>query len=354
MRMIEEQTIVTNPDILSENYVPANIPARETQIQELTFCLSPALKKKKPMHAWLHGKPGAGKTLIAKFILRKIEREAYVEGTYVNCWEQNSYYSVLDKLVRELRILGAEKLNTSFKLERLEACLGSRPFVIVLDEIDQPKRTERDSIIYNLCNIGNVGLICVCNSRTILYSMDGRIKSRLNSKQIELNPYTEDDLAYILEWRAELALYPSSWNKKTLAKIAELAEGDARVAIQTLKNAAYNAENGLSPRIKEKHIKEGYNAAKDLKKTYLLNKLTTHHRLLYDLVKEKKTIHSGQLWKVYLETCAKLKKQPIALRTFSEYINKLIELDLVQVDRALVRGKVRVFKVADIMCVFQY
>ena len=50
-------------------------------------------------------------------------------------------------------------------------------------------------------------------------------------------------------------------------------------------------------------------------------------------------------WKAYLEKCGELKKQPIALRTFSEYMNKLIELDLVQWDRALVRGKVRVFKV---------
>ena len=39
------------------------------------------------------------------------------------------------------------------------------------------------------------------------------------------------------------------------------------------------------------------------------------------------------------------KKNPIALRTFSEYMNKLIELDLVQWDHALVRGKVRAFKV---------
>jgi len=67
------------------------------------------------------------------------------------------------------------------------------------------------------------------------------------------------------------------------------------VAIQTLKSAALNAENDFSKEIKEKHIKEGYNAAKDFKMTYLLNKLTTHQRLLYNLVKEKKTIHSGQL-----------------------------------------------------------
>lgn len=124
-----------------------------------------------------------------------------------------------------------------------------------------------------------------------------------------------------------------------------MIEGDTRVAIQTLKNATINAENDLSSKIKDKHIKEGCSSAKDLKKTYLLNKLTTHHRLFYLLVKQNREIESGKLWKIYLEKCKKLKKQPIALRTYSEYMNKLIELDLVQWDRALVRGKVRVFKV---------
>lgn len=343
--MTEEPSIVTNPDLLDETYIPANIPVRESYISELTCCLRPALKKKKPMHAWLHGRPGTGKTLTSKFILRKIKAEAYVDGVYINCWEQNSYYSVLDKLVRELRILGAEKLNTSYKLERLEQFMGKKPFVIVLDEIDQPKRFERDSIIYNLCNIGNLGLICVCNSRTVLYSMDERIKSRLNAKQLEFNHYSESDLAFILKRRAELALCPGSWSEKTLNKIASLAEGDARVAIQTLKNAANNAENDLSKTIKEKHIKKGHNSVKIRNMTYLLDKLSSHHRLLYKLVKERKDIQSGELWKVYLSKCRKLKKQPIALRTYSEYMNKLIELDLVQWDRALVRGKVRVFKV---------
>lgn len=83
----------------------------------------------------------------------------------------------------------------------------------------------------------------------------------------------------------------------------------------------------------------GWNSAKNLKKTYLLNKLTLHHRLLYELVKENKEIKSGELWKIYLEKCKNLKTQPIALRTYSQYMNKLIEPDLVKWERALVRGK---------------
>lgn len=285
MRMIEEPTIVKNPDLLNESYIPADIPAREPHIKELSNCLASALKKKKPVHAWLHGKSGTGKTLIARFILRKIEREAYVQGIYINCWEQNSLHSVLDKFVRELRILGAEKLNTSFKLERLNRFIGKTPFIIVLDEIDQPSPGERNSIIYNLCNLGNIGLIYICNSRYVLFTMDDRIKSRLNARLIEFSPYNSSDLAYILEQRANFALHHHSWKKEILEEIAELAEGDVRAAIQTLKNAAYNAKNDLSWKIKEKHIEEDYNSAKDLKKTCLLKKLTTHRRLLYILVK---------------------------------------------------------------------
>jgi len=269
-----------------------------------------------------------------------------VKGVYINCWEHNSYYSVLDKLVRELRILGAEKLNTSFKLERLRQFMGNMPFLIVLDEIDMPKKMERNSIIYSLCNIGKVGLIFVCNSTDIFFSLDERIRSRLNAILIEFEAYTISELRHILKRRAELSLRPGSWSDNILKKIAEIAQGDARIAFQTLKNAAYYAENESSRKIVVKHIKEGYISARDLKKAYLLNKLTSHHKLLYKLVKEKIEIHSGKLWKAYLAKCRELKKQPIALRTYSEYMNKLIELDLVQWDRALVRGKVRVFKIS--------
>lgn len=345
--MAGERSIIVNPEILNETYILANIPARETHAEELLHCLRPAFEKKKPMHAWLFGEPGTGKTLLVKHVLRKMSKEALVSGIYINCWEQNSFYSVLDKLVRELRMLGAEKLNTSFKLERLKMFIGNRPFIIVLDEIDKPKREERDSILYNLCNIGNVGLVCVSNSRSALYSMDERIKSRLNARQIEFRPYAYEDLFFILKQRAELALGPGSWNEATLRKVAELAEGDARVAIQTLKNAAYAAEKDSDRAIAEKHIKEAFNSAKDLKKTYLLNKLTTHHRLLYEIVKERKEINSGELWEAYLARCRAENKPAIALRTFSEYMNKLIELDLVRWDRALVRGKVRVFRVGE-------
>jgi cell division control protein 6 len=346
MHMIEHYSVIKNPEYLLEDHIPDKVAGREPQIAELLECLSPVYKRQKPMNVWLYGKSGTGKTLIAKYLLKKLEKETYTTGVYVNCWENNSYYSVLDKLVKALRILGADKPEAGFKIERIRTCIKDKPIVIILDEIDLIKK-EIESLIYNLCTIRNVGLICIGNSGSIYYSTDNRIKSRLNARLIAFKPYSERDLTKILKQRAEYALATKSCSEKTLKCIAHIAKGDARIAIQILRNAANSAERDLSKSIGMKHIKKVDNQSEDLKKGFLLERLTSHQRILYELVKGKKEINSGELWKFYRERCRKEKIQPIALRTFSDYMNKLIELGLIHWDRALVRGKVRVFRVSD-------
>ncbi len=337
---------MTTPDILSEGYFPKHITSRDFQINDLLCCLNPLFQKQKPIHTWLYGPPGTGKTLVVRHILKKIEKEACVNSIYVNCWEYNSYYSVLDFLVRELRILGAEKLNTSFKLERFRQYMGNKPFLMVLDEIDHVKGEERDSIIYNLCNTANIGLICISNSQDALYEVDDRIKSRLNVKQVEFESYSGMELLGILNQRIPFALRPGSCSEGILQIIAHQVNGDARAAIQVLKNASFFAEKEQRNIVELKDIKAAYSSTIGMETNRLLNKLSSHHRLLYELVKSKKEVNSGELWNLYLSECRRIKKQPIALRTYSEYMNRLIELGLVQWDRALVRGKVRMFKIS--------
>jgi archaeal cell division control protein 6 len=343
--MYREDRIIIDPDLLMEMYLPSDVTGREAQIEELKACLEPAVRKQKPVHAWLYGRPGSGKTSTAKFILRQFESRTPVQGIYINCWEHATLHSVVDKIVRELRLLRTDQQNTSVKLERFERHIADQPFIIVLDEIDQPASKERNAIIYNLCRLEKVGLVCICNSRSFLYELDERIKSRLNPKQIEFRLYTVNDLSSILEQRAKVGLLPGSWNRDKLERIAKLAEGDARVAIQTLKRAADYAQLKGVREISDEHIEKGWNDSKHIKKTYLLDKLTEHHRLFYSIIKENNGIQSGELWDSYLEVCRRNNIGPVALRTYSLYVNKLKDLGLIRADRALVRGKVRVFGV---------
>jgi len=347
MRWDEEGIILANPEILSERHLPPEIHARDAQMKEIGICLRPITEDRKPMNCWLHGKPGVGKTATARWILRKLDSEAGIKGVYVNCWGNPTFFSVLECIARELRMLGAEKLSTSFKLERLKKHLSNNRMVIVLDEIDQPVPKERNAILYNLSDLPTVGLIFACNSQYVYFSLEERVKSRLNPFRILFEEYSSDELAYILDKRAQYALAPGTYTEYLLRTIANLADGDARIAIQTLKNAAYLAEKDDQGKIRASHIKRAWNSSKDIKKTYLLLKLTDHHRLLYELIKKNTNILSGDLWCLYLKTCNTRKIKPIAVRTYSDYCNKIVELGLVQAKRAAIQGKVREFSIVN-------
>ncbi len=340
----QEKGIIANPDIFLEDYIPPDIPAREPHIRELQLALSPALERKKPVHSWLFGRPGAGKSVTARYMLRQIEKEG-VEGLYINCFEYRTFFSVMDKIIRELRLLGAEKLDTSYKLERFARYVGKKPFILILDEIDRVMKKERETAIYNLSTIGNVGLILACNSELVYFGLDERVKSRLNPIRIEFRPYSIGDLSYIIRQRAEYAVCPYAWGENVLEKIAELSEGDARIAMRTLKSACELAEKEGRGKILSRHIKEGWGKAKELKKDYMLNKLTYHHRILHDLIKKRDGILSGELWISYLEECKNKGLKPVAQRTFCKYIRNLKDFGLIQDERALVRGKVSKFRV---------
>lgn len=336
--------LVNNFEFFNEEYLPHSLIGRDEHIKHVAFCISPAAEGGKAIHAWIHGKPGTGKTSVCRHILNNISNTTNLSGVYVNCWENPSFFSILDKIIRDLRILGADKLNKSFKYERFCRHIKDKPFIIFLDEIDKIPKKDIDDVLYNFCNGKNIGIIAISNSRYAILNLDERVRSRLNAQAIECNPYSETELESILSGRAMHALIPKSYTGSIIKHIAKISEGDARVALQTLRNAAYLAENNNEKSISFRHVEQGYSSAKGIAHAYNLSKLTKHHRILYSIIMEKGKILSGDLWNAYIEKCGEQKIQPIANRTFSEYINKLADIDAISTERALVKGKVRVIK----------
>ncbi len=335
--------VVTNPDVLSAEHMPSTIHSRQDQVRELQFCLLPAATGSRPRHVWLHGKPGTGKTTVAKHLLEKLRQEAGVRGVYINCW-QRTFYSVIDEILDDLRVLRAERRETAFKLDELKRCIGGKPFIMVLDEIDQMSPKERDALLYNLC-FGNVGLICISYSRSALAFLDGRVSSRLLPCQIAFDPYTTEELVTLLRDRAEEALAPDTWSNQMLEDVAQLAEGNATVAIHTLRSAAHFAERERSKFTERRHVEKGFTSTRHLKKMYLLKSLTEHHQLLHRIIKEKEGIESGDLKKEYLRRCQERGLEPAAVRTVDEYLLKMVRLKLIERKRARKRGKVFSYRV---------
>ena len=342
------ESLVRDPTAFAESFLPTVFVNREREIKQLRTTLSPLPQRKPARHIWIHGMPGTGKTSAAKFLLNEFEERHGIRGAYVNCWDADTFYSILDKLCRDFRILGAERLSTLYKMERFEKHLNGRPLIMILDEIDKPSPKERDSIIYNFCSMPNVSLLCICNSRYFYYTLDSRVRSRLDPALIEFQPYTPAQIWDILRQRAEMGLRIDSVHDLTLRKAAREARGDARIAIQALCHAAFEADRQKSDRIKSTHFRKVQNQARDVKKKYLLEKLSEHHKLIHGIIREKGEIQSGPLWKEYLERCRKAELKAAASRTFTLYVKQLAEVDLVNYKRALgIKGNVRIFSVGE-------
>ncbi|MBI3413013.1 MAG: hypothetical protein HY051_02965 [Candidatus Aenigmarchaeota archaeon] len=223
--------------------------------------------------------------------------------------------------------------NFNAARDALNSFLDNKPLVVVLDEIDKAQPKDQSSILYTLSELENAGVVCISNSRATLLSLDDRVKSRLNSVFIGFDPYNNDELRRILEARAGHALFPGCFVPEILDRIAGLSGGDARVAIQTLRQAAQLAEVQGTRTIAADHIEHGVVTVRTLRTQYALNKLTEHHRILFTIVSSAREITNIALWVAYIEKCKETSKTPIADRTFRAYLNTLVSQGLVLRER---------------------
>jgi orc1/cdc6 family replication initiation protein len=336
--------IIADPDVLEEEYIPQNIPCREVQKRELAFCLSPIERGMKPLDCLCHGKPGTGKTALVKYILQQIQDNVNSFALYVNCWDNKTLSSILERIVEQLGLVVVEK-SYSVKLHRVKRKMEDKPCVIALDEVDKLDCKELDDVIYMLKGLGKVGLICISNKREYFLVLDPRITSRLSFRSINFPPYSNEELLTILKHRIIdcRALYPDVLSNEILEEIADLAAGDARIAIQTLRNSALIAEKSNKTKITIEDVEKAYEEVKEIKRKYMLEKLGEHHKLVWEIIKQNQGITSGELFTRYKTGCLKLGLQPKSERSFSNYMDELVALKYVKFERAKIRGNVRKF-----------
>jgi len=298
---------------------------------ELVDCLFPFKRRIKSYDCLCHGQPGTGKTALVKYVLEQINENTTAKTFYVNCWESRTLSLVLDRLLDQANLI-VSAVGYSAKMSRLKKKLGGRVCIISLDEVDKLDRKELNDILYLLKDIGKVGIVCISNTRKYVLTLDSRITSRLNFRSIDFPRYSDEELLVILKHRVDdcHALYPRTYSRKVLEKIIELADGDARIAIQTLRSVTCNAE-------------KGYETIKEIKKKYILETLTPHHRLIVDLLRNGREISSTEFYDMYRKRAMKLGLKAKSRRSFNNYIAELNKLGYIKVERAKNRGNVRLF-----------
>lgn len=209
---------------------------RSEETQRMRDLLRDARRDETNCLLYVAGPPGVGKTMITRAVARQ-QSDAIWEKAYVECWGKSSndiLYSVAQQTTsptihRQSTPVGAvtDALMADPDTQRL----------VILDEADQ---LEDTSCLFTLATMPRTALILVGNHMTDLYEgMDDRVRSRAGvGHEIRFTTYSTVQLTEILQARAEHGLRDGAVDDRILERIALRAEGDARVAIRTLRVAA--------------------------------------------------------------------------------------------------------------------
>lgn len=327
-----ENQIIKDARVLTEHFIPSRILHRDGQLSTIQFCLAPVVQKKRMRNIFLYGPPGSGKTCIARYVCEELTAHApaavYV---YVNCWKYPSRFKILLSLLNSLGVvLSVHRKGTPTDelLDVLRKKTKDRHLVVILDEID---KAEDSNVLYDLLETDNVGLILVSNEETALRDLDERIRSRFASAEhVEFYRYKRDEMVDIVKDRAEWGLVPGVIKRSQLGTIAENANGDARIAIDTLRVAAEFAENADAPRITDAYIEKALPKVAVLSDTKKLEMLNVHQRVLYEIIAKHREVEPVLLYTEYEKSMRNQKMEPMVERTLRKYLDRLVVSGMVE------------------------
>jgi orc1/cdc6 family replication initiation protein len=321
--------MIQDAHTLQEKFIPNKVKHRKQEMNVLVRALDPILRGESTETTLLFGPTGAGKTCLAQFIIDCLAENTAINYQYVDCWQD---YTRFRALYRIMNGIGATTrahrgaATTDSLLHSLEDYDGPS-VVVILDEVDQ---LQDESLLADLYRTPKVSMLLIANrEERFMARLDDRLISRLRaSVRVRFKKYDLKDLISILEDRVKWGLDAGAVGRDQLARIADAAAGDARVAISILRNAAWRAEGDDARTITTEMIRDVIpNAKKDVRQKHI-DQLRPHQRALYEIVCDADGIAPADLYERYRERV----DEPRSNRTVRNYLSKLAHYNLVVKD----------------------
>ena len=250
-----DETLFKNEIALDFSFMPKLIPYREPQQRYIAACIKPLFQTRNGKNLLIFGRPGIGKTVACRHILKELEEETEeIIPIYINCWQKNTSFKISMELCELLNYKLTHNKKTDELFDVIKRILNKKSVVFVFDEID--KAEDYDFLYGILEDIYRKTIILITNHKEWIIDLEQRIKSRLMPDMLEFKPYNAVETEGILPQRMDAAFIPNVMQPAAFLKIVQktIEVQDIRTGLHLMKEAALTAENRSSRSIEENDV----------------------------------------------------------------------------------------------------
>jgi len=363
-----EDPIFADKELLDIEHIPdeERIIGREDEISNLANSIHPAIRGGKPRNTLIYGKTGTGKSLVAKHVTQSAEDFAHEQGTrldraYIDCTQTTTETQVVIKLGRTFNrpdetdiSVPLSGLSTNAYYDRLWQILDTLHdvVIIILDEID---KLQENNVLMQLSRAGEagkldsckVGILAISNKISFKNSLDERVLSSLQEREFIFPPYDANQLREIMRHRED-AFREGVLTDDVIPLAAAFAaqeHGDARKALDILRNAGELAKDDNSDLVREEHVRDAREKADIDRFSKLLQDQPTQSKAAVyalSLIAEgskQEEFPTREIYERYEQLTESLDIDPLSQRRMADRLNEQAFLDILGVTDRVGRGR---------------
>ena len=346
-----DESVFRDEHVFEIDYVPETFLHRESQMETLKYALRPAVRGSRPLNVVARGPPGTGKTTAVQKLFGELRAQTEVNPVRVNCQVNSTRYSVFSRLFEGVFDYEPPSSGISFKklFSQITDRLVERDEVlaVALDDVNYLfYESEASDTLYSLLRAheeqggARIGVICISSDMDldVIDALDTRVQSVFRPEDVYFPKYDEPEIVDILRERVERGFHDDVMTAPVLDRVAECTAeqgGDLRVGIDLLRRAGLNAEMRASREIERRDVDEAYDKSKFVHLSRRLQELSDSESALLEVIAEHDGKRAGEIFDVFNDETG------LGYTRYSEIINKLDQLDIIDAAYADVEGRGR-------------